>query len=257
MRQVYKLISLLLLTLNSVGSFAQSGEEEFAALSFDSSKSIDLPYRLHSPTNALGEDVPLIVYLHGSGGWGDDNIGQISGGNVHGTHLWLEPAVASQNPAFVIAPQIPSPHRWSDADSDELSLYAGALIELIDQLLREQPIDKSRIYLIGQSLGGMGVWDIVAKRPKLFAAGIPVCGNGNPDRIVAAREVALWAFHGDADTAVPVTGSRAMVAKLRAVEGDIRYSEYEGVGHNSWERAFAEPELATWLSSKSTTESVR
>jgi predicted peptidase len=125
------------------------------------------------------------------------------------------------------------------------------LLELIGQLKSEYPIDVDRIYLIGQSLGGMGVWDIVAKRPDMFAAAVPICGAGNTDRIDRARDVAIWAFHGALDTTVPVDGSREMVARLEAVDGNIRYTEYADVGHNSWERAFADPRLPEWLFSNS------
>jgi predicted peptidase len=100
---------------------------------------------------------------------------------------------------------------------------------------------------MGQSLGGIGVWDIIAKRPDIFAAGIPVCGVGNTERIINARDVSLWAFHGAMDTTIPVAGSREMVTSLEAAKGNIRYTEYPDVGHNSWERAFADPRLPQWL----------
>ncbi|MBT4257242.1 MAG: prolyl oligopeptidase family serine peptidase [Gammaproteobacteria bacterium] len=206
-----------------------------------------MPYRLHSPSIEAGTVVPLIIYLHGSGGWGTDNVKQISGGNTHGTRLWLKSEIASENPAYVLAPQIPRPQLWGAPDSEELAPYAEVLVELINQIKSELLIDENRIYIMGQSLGGIGVWDIIAKRPDIFAAGVPVCGAGNPDRIVNARNIALWAFHGAMDTTVPVAGSRNMVTSLEAAKGNIRYTEYPDVGHNSWERAFADPGLSQWL----------
>ena len=206
-----------------------------------------MPYRLHSPSIEAGTVVPLIIYLHGSGGWGTDNVKQISGGNTHGTRLWLKSEIASENPAYVLAPQIPRPQLWGAPDSEELAPYAEVLVELINQIKSELLIDENRIYIMGQSLGGIGVWDIIAKRPDIFAAGVPVCGAGNTDRIVNARNIALWAFHGAIDTTVPVAGSRNMVTSLEAAKGNIRYTEYPDVGHNSWERAFADPGLSQWL----------
>lgn len=191
--------------------------------------------------------MPLIIYLHGSGGWGADNVKQISGGNTHGTRLWLSSEIASENPAYVLAPQIPYPQLWGVPDSEELSPYADVLMELIDQIKSEFLIDDNRVYIMGQSLGGIGVWDIIAKRPDIFAAAVPVCGAGNTDRIVKARNISLWAFHGAMDTTVAVAGSREMVTSLEAANGNIRYTEYPDVGHNSWERAFAEPGLPQWL----------
>lgn len=249
-KQSIKLASLTVVFFSLLAAEAQSADEDFSSFSFAALNGLEMPYRLHSPTLENGTEVPLIIFLHGAGGWGTDNIKQISGGNAHGTQLWLKPEIAADNPAFVIAPQIPNPQRWSASDSDELSPYAEVLIDLIDHIKSEFPIDANRIYIMGQSLGGMGVWDIVAKRPGIFAAGVPVCGVGNTDRIVNARSVAMWAFHGAMDTTIPIEGSREMVTSLEAVNGNIRYTEYPDVGHNSWERAFADPGLPEWLFSK-------
>ncbi|MFT5842055.1 MAG: putative peptidase [Pseudohongiellaceae bacterium] len=161
--------------------------------------------------------------------------------------MWLKPEIAAENPAYVMAPQRPNPQQWGAPGSEELSPYANVLMELIDQMKSEFLVDESRVYIMGQSLGGIGVWDIIAKRPDTFAAGIPVCGVGNTERIVNARGVAFWAFHGAMDTTIPVAGSREMVSSLEAANGNIRYTEYPDVGHNSWERAFADPGLPQWL----------
>lgn len=246
-KQISKLTYTFFVLLSSLTTFAQSANDEFSSFSFSASSGLEMPYRLYSPAVEVRTAVPLIIYLHGAGGWGTDNVKQISGGNTHGTRLWLKPEIAAENPAYVLAPQIPNPQPWGAPSSEELSPYANVLIELIDQMKSEFLIDESRVYIMGQSLGGIGVWDIIAKRPDIFAAGVPVCGVGNTERIVNARDVALWAFHGAMDTTVPVAGSREMVTSLEAAKGNIRYTEYPDVGHNSWERAFADPELPQWL----------
>lgn len=246
-KQISKLTYTFFVLLSSLTTFAQSANDEFSSFSFSASSGLEMPYRLYSPAVEVRTAVPLIIYLHGAGGWGTDNVKQISGGNTHGTRLWLKPEIAAENPAYVLAPQIPNPQPWGAPSSEELSPYANVLMELIDQMKSEFLIDESRVYIMGQSLGGIGVWDIIAKRPEIFAAGVPVCGVGNTERIVNARDVALWAFHGAMDTTVPVAGSREMVTSLEAAKGNIRYTEYPDVGHNSWERAFADPELPQWL----------
>ena len=246
-KQISKLTYTFFVLLSSLITFAQSANDEFSSFSFSASSGLEMPYRLYSPAVEVRTAVPLIIYLHGAGGWGTDNVKQISGGNTHGTRLWLKPEIAAENPAYVLAPQIPNPQPWGAPSSEELSPYANVLMELIDQMKSEFLIDESRVYIMGQSLGGIGVWDIIAKRPDIFAAGVPVCGVGNTERIVNARDVALWAFHGAMDTTVPVAGSREMVTSLEAAKGNIRYTEYPDVGHNSWERAFADPELPQWL----------
>ena len=246
-KQISKLTYTFFVLLSSLITFAQSANDEFSSFSFSASSGLEMPYRLYSPAVEVRTAVPLIIYLHGAGGWGTDNVKQISGGNIHGTRLWLKPEIAAENPAYVLAPQIPNPQPWGAPSDEELSPYVNVLMELIDQMKSEFLIDESRVYIMGQSLGGIGVWDIIAKRPDIFAAGVPVCGVGNTERIVNARDVALWAFHGAMDTTVPVAGSREMVTSLEAAKGNIRYTEYPDVGHNSWERAFADPELPQWL----------
>jgi predicted peptidase len=207
-----------------------------------------LPYRLYEPARAGREPrLPLIVYLHGSGGAGTDNRSQISGGNRAGTHVWTSEALQARHPAFVVAPQIPAGAAWAEPRSDALTPYAEAVLELVAELARTHPIDRDRVYLVGQSLGGYGTWDLVSKRPAVFAAAVPLCGAGNATRIVAARSVPIWAFHGAKDETVPVAGSRELVAALRAAGGSVEYTEYADVGHAVWNVAFAEDALPEWL----------
>jgi len=84
--------------------------------------------------------------------------------------------------------------------------------------------------------------------PTIRVAGVPA-DAADPYAYVAGRLVAtpVWLFHGDADPAVPVSESRSMAEALRRAGGDVRYTEYAGVGHNSWESAYNEPELWRWL----------
>jgi len=195
--------------------------------------------------------LPAVIYLHGGSGAGTDNIRQISGYNCKGTHLWTSPAMRKKHPAFVIVPQLPGGNQWGAADSLEPAPYAGLALELLAALSREFRIDPDRVYLVGHSRGGRGVWDLAAKRPDLFAAAVPVCGDGNVDRIIKARRIPIWAFHGDRDAVIPVAGSRKLVAVLRAVGTPVRYTEYPNAGHDVWDLAFAEPDLPAWLFAQS------
>jgi predicted peptidase len=207
-----------------------------------------MPYRLFIPVGQHpGEPLPLIVYLHGSGGAGTDNRRQISGGNTAGTHIWTTPALQAKHQAFVLVPQIPTDAQWSATESDALAPYAQRVLDLVARLSKEFAIDADRIYLVGQSLGGFGVWDVVSKRPKLFAAAVPLCGGGDATRVRAARDVAIWAFHGTRDVVVPVQASRDMVAALKSVGSSVRYTEYPEAGHDVWRLAFANPELPEWM----------
>lgn len=219
----------------------------FVAREHKSGIGVKLPYRLYSPDSAQRDQkLPLILYLHGRGGAGTDNRRQITGGNALGTHIWIEPAVQKRHPAFVVAPQIPEASAWHSS-SDEPSPHTAALLDLLDDLRSELRIDPSRIYVVGQSLGGFGVWDLIARHPDLFAAAIPLCGGGDPKRILSARDVAVWTFHGAKDATVLPSRSREMVSALRAVNSSVRYTEYADVGHAVWGRAFSERDLAEWM----------
>jgi predicted peptidase len=219
----------------------------FAAREYQSATGVKLPYRLFVPRSAnRDQELPLILYLHGRGGSGTDNRKQISGGNALGTHIWIEPAAQERHPAFVLAPQIPEPSTWHST-SDKPSPHVAALVELLDKLRSELRIDVERVYVVGQSLGGYGAWDFIARHPRLFAAAIPLCGGGDARRILSARNVAVWAFHGAKDATVPVSRSREMVAALRTVNSSVRYTEYPNVGHDVWTRAFEERDLPEWM----------
>jgi len=228
-------------------SSAQDVVDGFAARSFESSRGVRVPYRLFVPDAAArAQALPLIVYLHGSGGIGSDNRKQFCCGNESGTHVWTSANAQRAHPAFVLAPQLPVGEEWA-SESASLSPYGAIVLEIIAALSREFAIDEDRVYLTGQSLGGYGTWDIVSKRPDVFAAAVPLCGGGNVPRVAAARHVAIWAFHGAKDDAVPVEESRKLVAALRAAGSPVKYTEYSGIGHDVWTRAYHEPGLANWL----------
>jgi predicted peptidase len=226
---------------------AQDVIDGYVARMFTGSGAIAMPYRLFTPANAASGPLPLIVYLHGGGGAGTDNLQQLSGGNTTGTRAFISPEWQGRQAAYVAAPQLPDPHFWYALESDALAPYGTMVIELVESLLREHNIDADRVYLTGQSRGGRGTWDIARKRPDLFAAAVPLCGEGTPSKAASLRDMPIWAFHGSDDPTVPVTGSRDMVAALRTLGSSVRYTEYPGVAHNVWTLAYVEPELPEWL----------
>ena len=123
------------------------------------------------------------------------------------------------------------------------------LLEALDAVIKESSVDPSRVYVTGQSMGGIGTWGILAKHADRFAAAVPVCGIWSSDDAAKMNGVAIWAFHGDMDPTVPVAGSRDMIAALKkaGVTPEPRYTELAGVGHGSWGPAYAKPELWEWL----------
>lgn len=218
---------------------------------FVASSGETLPYRIFIPEISGSRHLyPLVVFLHGGTGSGVDNISQISGSNWRGAHVWTQADNQARYPCFVLAPQLPKLWRWDAGGHQQLSLYAKALVELLAELKNELPIDENRVYLTGQSLGGWGTWDLIAKRPGLFAAAVPVCGGGDPSTAANFRDVSVWAFHGRRDSQIPVKRSREMVAALREVGSTVRYTEYKLLGHAIWDRAYAERDLIDWLFSQ-------
>ena len=238
----------LLLNYLSISLFAQDVEQDFEARLFTGASGTEMPYRLFIPDDySTSASYPIVMYLHGGAGAGNDNLKQITGGNKNGTHIWITVENQKKYPCFVVAPQLLRFNRWNDPDSLRLSVYAQLAIELLEELLKEYNIDPDRVYLTGQSRGGYGTWDIIVKRPDLFAAAIPLCGGGNPRAVELIRHLPIWAFHGAKDTTVPVEKSREMVKALKKIGGNIKYIEYPEVGHSVWHKAYLEPELIHWL----------
>ncbi|PYS40816.1 MAG: phospholipase [Acidobacteria bacterium] len=201
-----------------------------------------MPYRLFVPPDYdKSHPYPLILWLHGAGSVGGDNFKQISGASLRGTHTWTAPQVQAKHPAFVLAPQ---------SRIGSWTMDFPLVLELLNSVESEFNIDAARIYVAGQSLGGFGTWYFITTRPDLFAAAIPLCGGGNSSRASVITHIPIWAFHGESDPTVPVTESRKMIAAIRQAGGDPRYTEYRGVGHDVWFRAFQEPGLVEWLFSQ-------
>jgi len=211
-----------------------------------------MPYRLFRP--ATTARVPLVLYLHGSGGLGDDNEKQLGLGNVFGTLVWALPENQRRFPCCVVAPQTDRGWaRYKESGDGPARLVPGfgdgarLALETVQQLARELPIDDRRLYVAGQSMGGAGVWNLLAHRPRVFAAAVVCCGSATDDDIKPLARLPLWNFHGADDRTVPVDVSRARMTALRRAGGEPIYTEYRGVDHNAWEWAFTEPALPEWL----------
>jgi len=237
--------------------------EAFTPHAYTNAKGERMPYRLFSPARLdPGRVYPLVVFLHGAGGSGTDNLKQLQGANVFGALVWTLPENQARYPAFVLAPQsdvnwpctvydpknpprIPADIKF--CPPDVVGIGARMAFEITDSLLGSLPIDKGRIYITGHSMGGAGTWHMIAHRPRFFAAAVPVCGHPLPSTAAAVKDVPIWNFHGAADDIEPVTSSRVMIDALRKAAGRPLYTEYAGVGHNVFMWAYTEPALLEWL----------
>ena len=216
-----------------------------------------MPYRLFRP-EAAGK-APLVIYLHGSGGLGNDNLKQLSLGNVFGTRVWVLPDNQNRFPCYVVAPQTDQGWVRYDLSQDTpgpakvlpgLGNGARLALEIIDVLCHEFPIDERRIYITGQSMGGAGTWHMITNRPSFFAAAVSCCGSTSTDDGTGSIDTPVWNFHGDSDKTVPVSVSRDRIAARRKAGGRPLYTEYVGVDHNVWQWAFSEPGLLKWVFSQ-------
>jgi lysophospholipase L1-like esterase len=130
---------------------------------------------------------------------------------------------------------------------EEASAPAKLTLAVLGVIEKEFRLDPERFYVTGLSMGGYGTWDHICRAPQRWAGAVPICGGGDPRNVAKAKGIAIWAFHGDADPAVPVERTREMINALRAAGAHPYYSEYPGVTHDSWTNAFQEPELLPWL----------
>ena len=222
-------------------------------------------YQVFVPENwSSHQKWPVILFLHGGGERGSDGLLQTDVGLPHAIRQ-----NRTRFPAIVVMPQCLKDAWWSSAEMEEVALAALAAAT------KEFKGDLKRTYLTGLSMGGYGSWALASRHPGKFAAIVPICGgiviparllqthpemakDSYPDEPKSYDDVAkkigktpVWIFHGGADEVVSPDFSRKMNDALKAAGGDVRHTEYPGVNHNSWDKAYAEPDLLPWLFSKS------
>lgn len=207
-----------------------------------------MPYRLFVPKQDSSRSVlPLVIFLHGAAGRGNENVSSITGGNAFIASLWITPEHQSSFPCFAVAPQCPENSFWANDRSGSPSVYLRLVVDLAEQLQKEFSIDNTRLYVIGQSMGGFGTFSLLSTYPATFAAGIPICGGGNVSNGSTLAKIPLWLFHGDQDQSVGVGRSREMVAAITKAGGHPKYTEYKGEGHTVWAKVVQERDLLPWL----------
>jgi predicted peptidase len=216
--------------------------------------------RILTPLNySKNKKYPIVMFLHGSGERGSDNELQLK----WGSGLFADSVNRTRFPAIIIFPQCPANSSWArmtrvNPQNDSLGGFRlldtvattsmHLVLSFIDTLVKNGIADKKRIYIGGLSMGGFGTFDALHRRPDLFAAAIPICGGGDPKWAKQYRKkLPIWVFHGAVDHSVPVSNSRIMVDALKNAKANVKYTEYPGVDHDSWIKAFAEPDLLPWL----------
>ncbi|MEX0676491.1 MAG: phospholipase [Pirellulales bacterium] len=210
-------------------------------------------YRLLKPERIQpGQRFPLVLFLHGRDQRGLDN-----GAQLRFLPTWMsEPDRRARFRCFLIAPQCRPDKVWVEtprafdrsAPRQPPGPQMQVVINILDEAIREFPIDPGRLYLTGLSMGGYGGWDLGTRLAERWAAVAPICGGG--DELYADRlaGVPVWAWHGADDDVVPAAKSRRMIDAIRNSGGHPKYTELAGVGHDSWTPAYTDPEgVIPWM----------
>lgn len=200
-------------------------------------------YQIYVPPNASEEKLPLLIFLHGIGQRGSGGLLPKTGAAISIARHYF-----AQVPAIVLLPQCREGSYWSDPVMDAMVTNALA------QTVAEFGADEQRISLVGVSMGGYGVWHFATNHPHKFAALVSICGGSSivkGERFAPVAEkvgqTPAWLFHGADDKVVPVTESRQIVQAIKANGGNVRYNEYENVGHNVWMNVLGEKDLLPWV----------
>jgi predicted peptidase len=215
---------------------------------FKNARGETLLYRVFIPQDYDAKmKYPLVLYLHGGGGRGDDNRKQFDGGNGYLIDFFTGAEAQARYPSFVVAPQSPMQEGWIEYDSITPTRQVRLVYEMIGELQRSYSIDTTRIYVSGQSMGGFGTFAIISEYPTTFAAGVALCGGGDLAKVSRLVKTPIWAFHGAKDEAVSVERSRTITAAIKKAGGQARYTEYADGDHLVWPRVVKETELLPWL----------
>ncbi len=214
----------------------------------------EMVYRLYVPSNySETKEYPLLVLLHGAGERGTDN-------EKHMCYMLRAMFNHKDSPladAIILVPQCPNGQQWVDTpwasgnysvDRVKESAELAGVVNVVDNLTYDYMIDEDRIYAMGLSMGGFGTWDLLMRHSDIFAAGVPICGGGDPTMADVLVDVPIYTFHGSDDPTVPVAGTREMAQALEDVGSLVyTYEELEGMQHGIWETVAARADVVKWL----------
>ncbi|MCE9527714.1 MAG: prolyl oligopeptidase family serine peptidase, partial [Planctomycetales bacterium] len=182
---------------------------------------------------------PMILFLHGGGERGDNNVEQVLVG--------LAPAIMKNRgkfPFVTVFPQCEREKNWKAGGTP-----ADLALAMLKQTQAEFKTDPNRVYMTGLSMGGQGSWTIAAQHPHLFAAIVPMCAA--PDLELAAKianaRIPSWNFCGEKDAPATLQANREMAAALKKIGAPHQYTEIPDAGHNCWDAAYGNPALFAWM----------
>lgn len=235
-------VLFLVIGLASVSTAQDKPKTGFVDKTFKNADETTSPYVVFVPKDYDGTKAyPVILFLHGAGETKQANAKKEGKMPVE---VGIGPAIKKREKDFPFIVVIP---RAEGFGWGATTPNARRALAMLDEVMKEYKIDAKRQYLSGLSMGGMGTWSIAMAMPDRFAAIVPICGRGDVKTAEKIKDLPCWAFHGDADTSVNVSGSRDMIEAIKKAGGSPKYTEYPKVGHNSWDMAYGTDELYEWL----------
>ena len=223
-----------------------------------------MPFRLFVPEGYKPrKSYPLVLFLHGGGERGDDNLKQLINNDC--AIFWAWPKNQSKSQAFVLVPQAQNlpeggfgitRDRNNNIDLSRVFEFSNDLqmaYEILQKVKNDYNIDDKRIYVTGISQGSFGTFNLNIKYPNLFAAMVPIAGGGNPKDAHVLVNKPLWNFHAEDDLIIQVTFSRNIIEAIIDTGGKPIYTEYSAkykYNHASWVPAYKNPRLFDWVMSK-------
>ena len=227
------LLTMLSFTASMDDAKPQTGFIEKTHTNADGSKS---PYVVYIPKGYdASKKYPVLLFLHGSG--------ETKGGSKQPVEVGIGSAIKKRPdfPFIVVIPQSEN-RTWKAKTPD-----GNRALAILDEVMNDYSTDADRVILTGLSMGGFGTWSLGFAEKDRWAALVPICGGGDPRSAAGLKDMPIWCFHGGADNVVPARFSREMIAAIKEAGGDPKYTEFEGVGHNSWDQAYATDELYKWM----------
>ena len=239
---------ILLMGLLFSGSFVQAQtstkqnvKKPLELKKFTATDGTAIEYKFMSPMKLEeGQKYPLVLALHGRGG------------NTAAAPKLASDKLRAKFPCFVLVPESTKAGHWLTPKNRTqrkrpTKAMLPAALEALDAFIKKHPVDTERVYVTGQSMGGVGTFGAISLRPDFFAAAIPIAGGWDPSDASKIKHLPIWVFHGDRDKVVPTKYSQEMVAALKKAGGNPKYTEFKGVSHDSWNRTYDSEETWEWL----------
>ena len=183
------------------------------------------------------KEYPLVFFLHGAG----ERVQDPHEAMRHGYMKYVREQ-GKEYPLIFIAPQCIGNNYWAS--------FTESLSAFLDYILDTYPIDRSRVYLTGLSMGGTGTWMFAMAKPDTFAALMPVCGSGIYWNVANVLNTPIYMVHGDCDTCVPISDSVEMLTSVNSRGGNAKLKICYRVGHDAWNYAYNDDELLEWMLSQ-------